>query len=250
MADPEDSPEPSAAEKQAEIKPPETLEKDNSTSKKKERSAFGPKMIFPLLLIIGFSAFVLFPYVSPLLGQTRPENSTQEDHYATAYGELLAFRGDLNAADKVKVYPAEQALYNELVNVGSGSLVKNITFAFQESAPETNAYFALQEIEIKRILSFLFFKKYGEVPGFDCLQIGVAASQTACQHDPSVWPSAEKLPGLIQNTVIYLAEPNPSAENSLRLDNHVITLQAQTAADLDLVTAKLLMVLLELKRVA
>jgi len=154
-----------------------------------------------------------------------------EAHYAEAYGEIIAFRGDLNKAVNVPVYPSEQAVWNQILTIGNGSIVKNITIAFKDAGESENPYYIIQEIELHNKIGFLFLKKYDFIPGFKAIEV----------------ESYENLPGLIQAPIIAIVHPEFSNETAIRVDGHVILLKAKTHEDMDLVTAKLFIILFDLK---
>jgi len=134
----------------------------------------------------------------------------------------------LREAEKIEVYPSEQALYLELMS----SLVENITIAFKPVAEEENPYYMLQILEIIPKLSFAYSKRNLN-PYFD--------------RDPLIVESYENLPGKIQNPIIALVHPIYSNETAIRVDGHVVFLKAKNYKDFDLVTVKLLMVALRIE---
>lgn len=158
-----------------------------------------------------------------------------EFHYATALGQVWAFRSDLREAEKVKVEPSEQTVYLELFSFGDSPFVENITIAYKDAGEKENVYYQLQILELVTKLKTIYNLRYdGQSPTFNAVEVD----------------SYYKLPGKIKNPIIALVHPKFATETSIKLENHVILLNAKTQDDMDLVATKLLMIALQLKRIS
>ncbi len=185
------------------------------------------KIVFVTILTAIFllAGFTIYSYlITP---------SAIEYHKAFALDQEWAFRADLREAEKVRVEPTDDAVYFELFNIGETPFVKNITIAFKDAGPTGNPYYQLQIIELVTKLKKTYELSYhgAEAPGFNAIEV----------------ESYYKLPGKIDNPIIAIVHPKYATETSIKLENHVILLSAKTTADMDLVTAKLLMIALQLK---
>jgi len=142
------------------------------------------------------------------------------------YGHVIGFRADMREAEKIPVYPSEEAVYKELMN----STVENITIAFKPADEKENPYYILEEVEIVQKL-YLGYKILGYEPSFNGLPI----------------ESYENLSGTRSNPIIALVHPVYSNETLIELKDHVIFVKAKDHKDFDLATIKLIMVALEIE---
>ncbi|MCS7106303.1 MAG: hypothetical protein NZ942_03235 [Candidatus Aenigmarchaeota archaeon] len=136
-------------------------------------------------------------------------------------GYLLEFRSDLREAQKVKVYPSEEAVYQQLFN----PKVKNITIAFKSAGERENPYYIIEEMEIIQKL-YVAYKKRNIKLNFNGLEV----------------ENYERLYGKEENPIIALVHPVFSNETLIELKNHVIFLKAKNYHDFDLVAIKLIMI--------
>lgn len=146
--------------------------------------------------------------------------------------QTLSFRADLRLADKVPVYPNEDAVYRDLVH----GLVENVTIAYKyinETASDgtnPNSYYVLQTVQIVQNIVPAYREGWNFIPQFNSMQV----------------ESYENLPGKIQNPIIAIVPPPFSDETAIRNEGHVTLLKAKSYEDLDLVTTKLLMIALKI----
>ncbi len=184
------------------------------------------KTIIAIAVLAVIGAAVFYNYYS--------QPSSSEYHYASAFGIPWAFRADLRDAEKVSVSPTEDSVYYELFSIGDGPFVKNITLVFKDAGYTENPYYQTQGIEIAAKLKIIYQLRYpnAEPPTFNTVPVD----------------SYENLPGKMQNPIIAMVHPKFATETSIKVENHVITLNANTLEDMDSVTAKLLMIALQLKR--
>lgn len=141
------------------------------------------------------------------------------------HGHIIGFRADLKEAEKIPVYPSEEAVYKELMN----SFVENVTIAFKPADEKENPYYILEEVEIVQKL-YLGYKILGYEPKFNGLPID----------------SYENLSGTPSNPIIALVHPVYSNETLIELKNHIIFVKAKDYKDFDLATIKLIMVALDI----
>ncbi len=214
-------------EEKSEEKKTEDPESETKSGLKIKLKITKRKTVFAVILtsIFLLAVFTIYSYL------TTP--SAIEYHKAFALGQEWAFRADLRDAEKVRVEPSEDAVYFELFNIGETPFIKNITIAFKDAGPTENPYYQLQVIELVTKLKKTYELSYqnAESPGFNAIEVD----------------SYYKLPGKIDNPIIALVHPKFATETSIKLENHVILLSAITTDDMDLVTAKLLMIALQLK---
>lgn len=177
-----------------------------------------------IILLCGFLVLI----VSLLIYSSYLSSLPKPIHSVVVNGKTINFRADLRKADKIRVYPSENKLYVELMR----PLVKNITIAFKPVDEKENPYYILQIIELIPKLSFAYLKE-GLEPYFN--------------EEPLVVDSYDNITTTTYSPIIALVHPVYSNETAIRVKNHVIYLEAKNYEDFDLVTAKLLIVVLELK---
>ena len=141
-------------------------------------------------------------------------------------GFKFTFRNDLRKADKIPVYPSEDAVYLKLIN----PIVKNVTIAFKYGTKEENNLYKVEAVEITYKLT-LFYKIKGMEVEFDSMQVD----------------SYENLPGKFQNPIIALVPPSFSNETEIKIEDHVIYVKGKTKEEFDLAVIKLLMCALRIK---
>jgi len=143
------------------------------------------------------------------------------------YGQILNFRADLRAADKVPVYPNEDAIFLDLVH----ALAKNVTIVYKYTNDSlAQAYYQVEAIQIVQNIIPAYEHIWKFRPNFDSMEVD----------------SYENLPGKIQNPIIAIVPPPYSNETAIRNYGHVTLLKAKTYEDMDLVTTKLLMLALKI----
>ena len=206
------------------------MPEEKTESEKKGKKKSSQKIILIAVVIIALAGLSFLAYDTYVV---KPSESLSY-HYATAFNQTWAFRADLRDAEKVKVTPTDDTIYFELFNIGETPIVKNITIAFKDAGSNENPYYQLQIIELVTKLKKIYESAYqnADPPTFNAVEVG----------------SYYKLPGKIQNPIIAIVHPKFATETSINLENHVITLNAKTHEDMDLVTTKLLMIALQLKR--
>ncbi|OGI15028.1 hypothetical protein A3K63_04105 [Candidatus Micrarchaeota archaeon RBG_16_49_10] len=140
---------------------------------------------------------------------------------SVAYGNyILNFELDLREADKVPVYPSEEAINRELMH----GLVQTVTIAFKPVDSAGNSLYSKESMQI------IFNLRPGYLvrdlnPSFNAVNV----------------TSYEYLPGKIQNPIIALVHPAYANETSVSVDGHVVTIKGRTSEELILATEKFLM---------
>ncbi len=174
-------------------------------------------LIFALVIVGGLIYSAYNTYLSP-----KPITAWNY------YGQTLNFRADLRAADKVPVYPSEDAVYLDLVH----GLAKNVTIVYKyiDEPASANAYYTVQIFQIIRNILPAYEHVWKFTPSFNFTEVD----------------SYENLPGKIQNPIIAIVPPPYSDETAIRTDYHVTYLKAKTYEELDLVVTKLLMIALNI----
>ena len=166
------------------------------------------RIIFILALSAIAFAVLYYQFFVP-----KPITSVQYGNY------ILNFRADLREASKVPVYPAEDALYREMMH----GLVQNVTIAFKPTNGD-DALYAVEAFEITYKLRLGYTVRDFNV-GFNSMAVN----------------SYENLPGKIQNPIIAIVHPVYANETSVRVDGHVVTIKGKTPGELDLAVSKFLM---------
>ena len=162
--------------------------------------------------------------LSVIVYQTSPKPIMSWNYH----GRIIHFRADLRAADKVPVYPNEDAIYLDLVH----GLAKNVTIVYKyiDKPKSANAYYPLQIFQIVYNIMPAYEEVWKFKPNFNSMEV----------------ESYENLPGKIQNPIIAIVPPPYSNETAIRNEGHVTFLKAKSYEDLDLVTTKLLMIALHI----
>lgn len=162
--------------------------------------------------------------LSVIVYQTSPKPIMSWNYH----GRIIHFRADLRAADKVPVYPNEDAIYLDLVH----GLAKNVTIVYKyiDEPKSANAYYPLQIFQIVYNIMPAYEEVWKFKPNFNSMEV----------------ESYENLPGKIQNPIIAIVPPPYSNETAIRNEGHVTFLKAKSYEDLDLVTTKLLMIALHI----
>jgi len=143
------------------------------------------------------------------------------------YNTVLNFRADLREANKVPVYPYEQAVRNEFMN----QLVENVTFVFKPSSGTENAIYRLEIIEIIRNLN-----------------IGYSRIKTAPHFNVVAVSSYDDLFNqTMNNPVIALVGPTYTNETSVTMGFHTVYIRGTDLRNFDLATEKFLMAALDIK---
>ena len=177
------------------------------------------KLNLRLISMLVFSALLIY-LIFYFYQASRPITAYQID------GFKFVFRNDLRKANKIPVYPSEDAVYLKLIN----PIVKNVTIAFKDAGEKENSLYAVESYEIAYKLT-LFYKIKGMEVGFDSMQVD----------------SYENLPGKIQNPIIALVAPKFSNETAIRIEDHVIYVKGKNKEEFDLAVIKLLMCALRIK---
>lgn len=206
-----------------------TEEKKHSEKNKSRNILLEKKGIIVILAIaiIALLSYMLYTY--------SPQTNNTEYHYATALGQVWAFRADLREAEKVEVKPTEDAIYFELFSIGEDPFIDNITIAFKDAGLNENGYYILQIQEIVTKMKIIYDLVY--------------SGEKTITFDSLTVDSYDNLPGKIKNPIIAIVHPKFANETSIILeDNHAIILNAKSYQDMDLVATKLLMIALKLER--
>lgn len=178
---------------------------------------------FAIIAFIVVSVFLLYLYTKP------PEPV----YTVTIDDKVIGFRADLREASKVPVYPNEIALFREIAH----QLVTNITIAFKPATGDQGIY-SVEAFEITYKLLRYVYPAMGTQPTVNVMEV----------------ESFDNLPGKIQNPIIVLVHPRYANETSVRVKDHVVFISGKFSKDptnpyknLDLATAKFLMVILGIK---
>jgi hypothetical protein len=149
--------------------------------------------------------------------------------YSVNYkGEIFNFRVDLREASKIPSYPNQEAFYELLISPS----IENITIAFVPVEGENGIYVA-EAFELTYKLSLIYKKEFGKIPKFNGINI-------SSYENVELYANA-KSPYLV------LVHPRYANETSLRLNEHAIFISGKSEKELDLATAKLLMICLGIR---
>lgn len=175
--------------------------------KTKVRIAFTKNQLIILSIISLFAllGFVYFYFV--------PKPITVIDYF----GNRLVFRQDLREANRIEVYPNEQAL-RELMD---GSQIENITIAYRNTTDAS--YTTVESIEIAYKLRIGYL-----VQGYD---FNISASE---------FNSLENITGERANPIIALISPSMANETSVRVKDSVVYISGRNLKEFDLATIKFL----------
>lgn len=146
-------------------------------------------------------------------------------------GIPLTFRVDLRKADKVPVYPGETQVYLDTMH----PLVKNVTIAFKDAGEGEYGYYATEAFEITYKMKLAYIYLVGSEEG---------STSKAPNFNVEAVRQYAYLPGKIQNPIIALVHPIYANETAVRNEGHVTYISGRTYEELDLATAKFLMVVL------
>jgi len=178
--------------------------------------------------------------------------SAYEKYYA---GDVRHFRGNLIEAEKIPVYPNEEAIKNILLN----SEVFKIYIAYFPNETE-NAYFAASSFEITNKLGIIFRHNldanvgtFKDTDNSSCLFF-YSTNQTRCFKSFPINSTDELFPTFIE-PVILLLGPSHANKIAVTVDeeyNYLIILEGKSFeevdrsyTDLDLAVDKMLLVLME-----
>jgi len=151
-------------------------------------------------------------------------------------GQTVAFRADLRQAAKVPVYPGDVQIYRDIMN----PLVENVTIAFKDAGEEGNPYYMLQEFELVPRMKLAYMYMLGtQTPEGEFQPSPTTPNFNAIPID-----SYANLPGKIQNPIIAIVHPMFANETSVRMEGHVTYISGKTPEELDLATARFLMIVL------
>ncbi|MEM5836516.1 MAG: hypothetical protein QW472_05580 [Candidatus Aenigmatarchaeota archaeon] len=177
-------------------------------------------------LLIGLALIFL---TAIAISQIKPPIYTLDYH-----GVKLKFRADLRSVDGIKVFPSEKAVREEIMS----PFVENITIVYKPGNETINAHYAVEVFEIVNKLAVAYRLKFGYIPKVKVLNV----------------TSYENLEGTAENPIIALIHPIYSNETSIRLEKHVIYIQAENAETLekqlknfDSVAIKFIMIALNIK---
>jgi len=195
--------------------------------------------------------FIIFGIVTILLilSSSNIFLTAYEKYYA---GDVRHFRGNLNEAEKISVYPNEEAIKNVLLNQS----VYKIYIAFFPNETE-NAYYYASSFEITNKLAIIFRYILGENVGTfkdidesSCL-IFYPDKQIRCFKSLPINSTYELVPTYIE-PVILLLGPFHANKTAVTVDDYLIILEGKsfeeadrTYTDLDLAVDKMLLVLME-----
>jgi hypothetical protein len=183
------------------------FENQSDFMKTKVRIAFTKNQLIILSIISLFAllGFVYFYFV--------PKPITVIDYF----GNRLVFRQDLREANRIEVYPNEQAL-RELMD---GSQIENITIAYRNTTDAS--YTTVESIEIAYKLRIGYL-----VQGYD---FNISASE---------FNSLENITGERANPIIALISPSMANETSVRVKDSVVYISGRNLKEFDLATIKFL----------
>jgi len=182
-----------------------------------------------IYLLLGLVAVLAVALIYFYFGPKPVQPLTSIQYYST----VLNFRVDLREADKVPVYPHEQAVSNEIMN----QLVENVTIVFKPASETENSLYSLEIYEIIPKL-MMGYSRIKTNPHFNAVQV----------------TSYDNLAGTIKNPIIVLEHPVYSNETSVSVglpgssyNNHAIYIKGTDLKNFDLATEKFLMAALDIK---
>jgi hypothetical protein len=173
--------------------------------------------VVTLLAIAGFLFYYVFFYPKPIKAW----------NYR---GQVLNFRSDLREADKVPVYPGENQVYLDTMH----TLVDNVTIVYKDVGEY--GYYAAEAFEITYKMKIAYTNLVGTDIEGKTSDVPTFNAETVDQY--------AHLPGKIQNPIIALVHPIYANETAVRNEGHVTYISGETFDDLDLATAKFLMIVL------
>ncbi|MBN2203374.1 MAG: hypothetical protein JW700_04285 [Candidatus Aenigmarchaeota archaeon] len=168
-------------------------------------------------------------------------------------GDVRNFRGNLNEAAKVPVYPNESSI----VNVLMGPDVYRISIAFFPNDNE-NSFYLADSFEITNKLSIIYrsylgtnVTTYKDSDGSACL-IFYPDKHVRCFKSVPINSTDELIPTSIE-PVILLRGPSTANQTAVTVDNYLITAEGESFdetdrdyTDLDLAVDKLILVLMNI----
>lgn len=150
------------------------------------------------------------------------------------HGVKLNFRRDLRSVDKIPVFPSEKAIREEIMS----QMVEKITIVYKPGNETINAHYAVEVFEIVNKLAIAYRLKFGYIPQVKVLNV----------------TDYKNLEGKPESPIIALIHPIYSNETSIKLEKHVIYIQAENAESLeeqlknfDLVAIKFILIALNIK---
>ena len=150
-------------------------------------------------------------------------------------GVTLYFRADLREADKVPVYPNENAVYLDTMH----TLVETVTILFKDAGLDGNPYYIVEEIEIvtkMRAAYQYLFATQSEIGMFNPTEIPEFKAEEVDSYD-------EILAG-IKDIKIVLIHPNFADKTAIWNDGHVTYISGKTPEEFDLAVTKFQMIVL------
>ena len=182
-----------------------------------------------IYILLGLVAIVAVALTYFYFGPKPVQPLTSVEYYNTT----LNFRRDLREANKIPIYPYEQAVSNEIMN----QLVENVTIVFKPASETENSLYSLEIYEIIPKL-MIGYSRIKANPHFNAVQVS----------------SYDNLAGTIQNPIIILVHPIYSNETSVSVglpgstyNNHAIYIKGTDLKNFDLATEKFLMAALDIK---
>lgn len=172
------------------------------------------RIVFAMAVVaIAIAFYFSYPYIAYHLFPITKYNY---------YGTELVFRSDLKEAQKISVFPNDNAILQTVAN----PLVTNLTIAFQNTPQNDLVGVEAYGIAYKMRTAYLIANRDININSY------VANS--------TIYGSAD-------NPAIILIPPVLANETSIRVSNFTIIISAKTLKEFDLATDKFLMVAMGIK---